>query len=219
MIKPYYQDALTTIYHGDCREILPNLNNAVPQTIITDPVWPNCKRTGLVGCKRPNSLFIEMCEAIPKCVIRMAVQIGCYCDPRFLNPVPRRLKFFRVAEMEYDVPSKRGRLLMGADIAYLYGTWIKCVPGKRLIPGGARAHIDPHRNDRALGHNYPRKLAHMNWLVNWWTDQDDIVIDPFMGSGTTMVAAKWFSRKSIGIEIEEKYCEIAVERLRQEVLI
>ena len=61
---------------------------------------------------------------------------------------------------------------------------------------------------------YPMARDH----ILTWSGPDGLALDPFMGSGTTLRAAKDLGRKAIGIEIEEKYCEIAVKRLRQEVL-
>jgi len=67
-----------------------------------------------------------------------------------------------------------------------------------------------------MPHPTPRKLAHVRWLVNWFGGE--LVIDPFMGSGTTLRAAKDCGRRAIGIDIVERYCEIAAKRLAQGVL-
>lgn len=91
---------------------------------------------------------------------------------------------------------------------------------------GARKNIWSYGNgrgkttDQIFAHEHPAifpdKLASDHILS--WTNPGDMVIDPFAGSGTVLRAAKSLGRKAIGIEIEEKYCEIACKRLRQEVL-
>lgn len=67
-------------------------------------------------------------------------------------------------------------------------------------------------------HNSQKPVKLMEYLIKTYSNENDIVLDFAMGSGTTLVAAKQLGRQAIGIEIEEKYCEIAVKRLGQEVL-
>jgi site-specific DNA-methyltransferase (adenine-specific) len=67
-------------------------------------------------------------------------------------------------------------------------------------------------------HPTQKPLGLINLLLKQFSDMGETILDPFMGSGTTLVAAKQLGRCAIGIEIEEKYCAIAVERLRQDVL-
>ncbi len=221
-MTPYYEHAGITIYHGDCREILSQL--APVDSVITDPVWPNSSKE-LVGAERPAELFAEMCSVLPS-TKRLIVHLGCDSDPRFLFGVPSTLPFLRVAWLRYACPTRKGRCLYGADVAYVYGTYPKSAPGRRVISGEycsvkpdvRRVRVTKHREyGRPVGdeHPCPRRLQHLRWLVAKWTE--GITLDPFMGSGTTLVACAYQKVPAIGIEIEERYCEIAAKRLAQEV--
>jgi site-specific DNA-methyltransferase (adenine-specific) len=207
-MKPYYEEAGITIYHGDARDIA----RKIPcQTVITDPIWPDCEHV-FPGVDAEELLHDVLERAIAE---RVVIHLGCYSDPRFLKAVPPRFKFFRVATLDVARVGYRGRLLMTGDIAYLFGEPPASRPGSHVIPGRM---VDADGGGKQSDHPCPRKLNHVGWLVRWWSHPDDIILDPFMGSGTTLIAAKNWGRKAIGIEIEEAYCEMAANRLRQSVL-
>ena len=209
-MKPYYEENGITIYNGDCRDILPSLS---VDSIITDPVWPNCN-AGLIGQDNAPGLLSDMCASLPDSVKRIGIHVASYTDPRFLLNVPMKWPFFSSMWMHYTVPMHRGRALRSGDIVYLFGTPIKSAVHRRCVPGFKRGHtIGTKQTD----HPCERNLTHVTYLVNWWSDEGETICDPFMGSGTTARSAKDLNRNFIGIEIEEKYCEMAVKRLSQGV--
>ena len=209
-MNPYYSDSHVTIYCGDCREIVPSL---APATVVTDPVWPNF-HPDLVGSDDPWSLWSDFLGLLPLSVNLLVVWLGCQSDPRFLANVPDRLPFLRMQYLRRAVPSYNGRCLVSGDVAYAFGEWPPSRDGARVIPGECgRVTSDPSRRQN---HPSARNEDHAKWLLRWWGN--GVVLDPFMGVGTTLVAAKYHQGKAIGIEIEERYCEIAARRCSQEVL-
>lgn len=212
MIKPYYSDSMVEIYHGDCREIIPALTDEI-KTVITDPVWPNCPEGLMQGFENPQELLEQTLELL-QLLTRLVIVLRGDSDPRFLKAVPDRIKFFRVQILPYVIPGYIGRKLGGEELAYCFGEPIPSRQGQHLIPGRAPL-VQPGERE-PNGHPCSRALKHMSFIVRWWND-GEIILDPFCGSGTILRAAKDLEIKSIGIEIEEKYCELAAKRMRQEV--
>ncbi len=208
-MKPYYQRGLATIYCGDAREIMPQL--AWFDSVLTDPVWPN-SAPKLDGADRSWQLFAEIAHLVPYISGRLIVHLGCDSDPRFLAGVPDRLAFFRVCWLEYVLPHYKGRLLYTGDAAYVFGQPPPSKPGAVVLPG----RYMPTSIDRKYGHPAPGKLDHVKWLVNWFTAGR--ILDPCMGSGTTLAAGVLYGREVVGIDTRREYCDMAIERLRQGVL-
>ena len=192
-----------TLYLGDCLEILHTLPKV--DSVITDPVWPNATAE-LKGKENPFELLRSCLLQIT--ADRVAIHLGCDSDPRFLLSVPDKWEFCRVCWLRIAHPHFKGRILYGSDVAYLFGSPPNASHAHHLIPGEicATASLGKEAN-----HPCPRKLEHVDFLVDKWGG--DIILDPFMGSGTTGVAAIRHDRKFIGIEIDERYFDTACERI------
>ncbi len=233
-MTPYYQRDGIQLFHGDSREIIPQLplHDLVYQadSLITDPVWPNAT-VPLAGAGDPFGLLEETLRLAR--VRRLIVHLGCDTVPRFLQAVPEQLPFLRVCWLRYARPSYKGRLLNGSEVAYVFGEAPPANETSMLMAGESTNteatlnggwRVSDHTEGevcntenraRKRGHPCPRRIQHVEWLVKHFGG--GMVLDPFAGSGTTLVAAQSLGRRAIGIEIEERYCELAANRLLEEI--
>ncbi len=194
----YYQDDWSTIYCADCRDVLPLLDRV--DLVLTDPPYGLGEKLHNGGTWSTDPKYDAMLEWDKKVEDSLLVNIS--------NTYPSIIwggnYYFLPPSRCWLSWVKRNNVPTMADFEL---TWTnfnrpsKCYRG-RIHPDGINQH--PTQKPTYL----------MEWCLSFILGT---VLDPFMGSGTTLVAAKKLNRKSIGIEIEEKYCAIAVKRLKQEV--
>ena len=207
---PYYEHAGITIYHGDCRDILPYVTADV---VVTDPPYNVGKVYGLsVDDSRDD--YEAWCRSWFTAL--HAPTIAFTCGHRNVT------MWGRIQEPDWIIcwfkPAAMVRSPFGAcnwEPVMFYGD-TRTHKGCRVDV--VRAGIVPIPDSCLSGHPCPKPDQWAVGLVRMLSDAGETILDPFMGSGTTLVAAKQLVRKAIGIEIEERYCEIAVKRLAQEVL-
>ncbi len=230
-MRLYYQNTYVTMYHGDCCEILSKLN--MVDLLLTDPpydmkilpfTWKEASTAYIFGDKRmiaekwysafnyPNKDFLIWFyknSPKPKGRWRMSSQgimFGWQDGPFFED----------VARIPYQPQTKKlnGRMRSSG------GRMIECKPYNTSRGALPRDVIEwpaltGHLSRERVGHKDQKPLGLIEKLIQ--TVKSETILDPFAGSGTTGVAAYRLKRKCILIEIEEKYCEIAVKRLKQEV--
>ena len=212
-MKPYYEADGVTLYHGDCREILPTLEAAV---VVTDPPFGRALQSGMGGRHGDCEIVGDEDTAARDAVLaawapRPALVFGSW-KVRRPDGVRHLLvwdKGEHVGMGDLSMPWKPNH-----EEVYVIGEGFA---GKRT--GSVLRHLavagcvgvrtwrwHPTEKPESLMADLIAKCPPGN------------VLDPFAGSGTTLVAAKNLGRRAIGIEIEERYCEIAAKRLSQRVL-
>lgn len=223
MIRPYYEDEAVTLYHGDCREILPALIGADVEAIITDPPYNTINRdtAGLrkihKGRADSEPVDIESLAPVFARLARGSVYVWCAQEQlsRWLRAFQREGMTTRTGVWWKTNPSPMNgehlwlsAIELCAFARHKGATFnLHCVAPVWRFPIAA-----PN------GHPTPKPIPLMAELVSASTRSADLVLDPFAGSGSVLIAAKNLGRRAIGIEIEERYCELAAERLSQNVL-
>lgn len=204
-MQPYYQHGGITIYHGDCREVLPSL--APVDAVVTDPPWN-------MGFFKDDSKgwpeYSEWLGSIKGECEKMADGQCWFLSTKSICYVAHHFEGYKpFASCKNFSQMSKGALPNCWDIAFIKGrytgngrNWFVC------NTAGMLQHRTAHPTPRTLD-----VMSYVMGLFDWPS-----IIDPFMGSGTTLRAAKDLGRKAIGIEISERYCEIAANRLSQEVL-
>lgn len=195
-MKPYYEHGGITIYHGDCREILPNL--PVADLVLTDPPYGIFACGGKWGKK--DQLGWDRCKFDD---IQIVLDAGT-------NQIIWGGNY-------YALPISRGWLVWYKRDAVPSASPVELAWTSYDMNSGFIDHPIAATNAERLGHPTQKPLRVISWSLGFGRDVAS-VCDPFMGSGTTLRAAKNHGKTAIGIEIEERYCEIAANRLAQEVL-
>jgi site-specific DNA-methyltransferase (adenine-specific) len=209
-IRPYYSHAGIVIYHGDCRDILPHVTADV---VVTDPpykqefshVWDALGRIGL-SALRDGGFLVTL--------------LGHYQLSSVIHTLDKYLTYHWCAML----PNNCQPIMHGWNIKVCWKPVLIYSKGKprhhdlMLDDFGRTRGSDSSWRDAQHGHIWGQAESSVFEPISRLSDEGETILDPFMGSGTTLVAAKQLGRKAIGIEIEERYCEIAVKRLAQEVL-
>jgi site-specific DNA-methyltransferase (adenine-specific) len=203
-VKPYYSEDGITIYHGDSLEIIPTLDTDV-HAVISDPPY---------GVKLADWDRYPTQEELTRCIEASstgtvvwfgAASAHCMKALLSLEPICNRIYIWH---NPFTLTNSDGAFWQYQPI-YVWGH-LK----------GLKRDVMTYMTSDPVGRVHPAQKPEpvMQKLISAATDEGQTVLDPFMGSGTTLRAAKDLGRRAIGIEREEKYCEIAVKRLAQEVL-
>lgn len=205
-MRPYYEDDWSTIYHGDCVEVLPTLDRA--DLVATDPPYGIGAASG-IGCSVSAPLREYKAadwddRAIAHDTMVAVVAAGKHAAIFGGN--------------YYAMPPSSAWLVWDkcngsnsyADAELVWTNYGIAVRIKRHLWHGMIRRGGEHRE-----HPTQKPVDVMRWVIGLCPGSPSSVLDPFMGSGTTLRAAKDMGIRAIGIELDEQYCEMAAERLAQ----
>jgi site-specific DNA-methyltransferase (adenine-specific) len=241
-LKPYYSEGGIEIWHGDCREVLPQIGPV--DAVLTDPPYGDTS----LDWDQPVKGWLDLIDTR---------QVWCFGSMRFWleHGSDFRENWTYAQEIIWEkhngssFHADRFKRVHELAIHWYRGAWsalyrntpvtLDATPrtvrrkqrpphtghieagSYRSLDGGLklmRSVLQVRSEHGRAVHPCQKPLGILTPLLGCSVPQGGLVLDPFMGSGTTLLAAKNLNRRAIGIEIEERFCEVAVQRLAQEVL-
>jgi len=234
MIKPYYEEPGIQIFLGDCLEIMPQLEPV--DLVLTDPPYVGLKGGvnfdklphGVAGRDESFSvgdLWGASLNWVPVAWDLCQKGMLAFCSFHFVDELGLSLKSYKLALITWhkrsSPPSINNVPHYSTEFIWVFKkqpglTWRKLKTFYNILGLSAGCVSTGERitKNKKSVHPTQKPLALFRQLL---LINPNTILDPFMGTGTTLVAAKELGRKCIGIEIEQKYCDIAIDRLRQGV--
>lgn len=230
---PYFENDLVTLYHCDSFQFMAELGDESVNCVITDP--PYSARTHKNAKKNDSTLGYGV----------KAVHFDSFTEEvlyQAYDEMARITKSWIVSNIDYNHAFRFETKPPIGMTQKRIGVWVKNNPmpqisadrpaqgweaisylhkeGGRSIWNGGGLHGNYVTNlATATGHPTPKPLTMVSSFVERFTNPGDLILDPFSGGGTTLLAARNLGRKAIGVEIDERYCELIANRLSQEAFV
>jgi len=221
MTAPYYKDDLVTLYHGDCLELADVWT--VADVLVTDPPYginveqrQAYRGRGIPTIRKSSAVAGDKTTEVRDSALLLwgdkpRVVFGSWRSPR-PDPVGHRLIWHKKGQN--PGPAKAAFISQDEEIYITGEGFLKSSPPQRSVIETTEARSGTSGLAALTGHPTPKPIALMEILIE--RCPAGVVADPFSGSGSTLIAARNLGRKSIGVEIDEGYCEQIVKRLSQQ---
>lgn len=230
-MKPYYEENGVIIYNADCRDVLPELEPV--SIVITDPPYKiHAESGGGLHNKRSwlkNIHKAEIDSFDPEYFLYGIKNVldpfhaYIFCSKSLLKDY---ISWFEKMNLNWElliyakqnpIPTKNNKYLSDKEYCFFVRTPSKCYFNNNAIFNKYKT-VQTIAVTKNIYHPAEKNIGYIKDRIIISTKKADIILDPFMGSGTTLVAAKQLGRKAIGIETNKKYCDVAIQRLKQNYL-
>lgn len=211
MVLPYYQDALVTLYHGDAIELVDTWTSA--DVMICDPPYGMSYVSHQAKKTRSLAIAGDESTAVRDRVLKAwgnkhAAVFGTWRCQR-----PSDYRNLVVWDKSDGTGPGMGDLgaIFGSshEEIYIFGRWLR--EGRKRRPSVIRTAVGMSSLARKVGHPTPKPVELMEDIIE--ASPPGVICDPFAGSGSTLLAARNLGRRIVGVELDERYCEIAALRL------